>query len=325
MRVSVWCLSYCLFVSICDSFIVTRNQRLVVSRDSKKVSDDETEESGAFRRLRSIFRKGKEEAQTLDPKEKGFWKSVFQKKENLSPIQDRQRENTQRPRPSKGSSPTSSSYTSGPLVRLVKYFNNTSQNIIESEVTEIKESPFTVVQKFFRKKDLESERWITVFAKTRISPGEQVPITVEGLNLLVVASNVGVKLYCIENSCPHLGTPLETGQLTRLPIESSSSTTTDESLTNTLTSASKDTSWTEVDVTSMLSQDGCEDCIVCPLHKTAFALETGQVRGEWCPYPPVIGKVMGTVKNKNPARIFDVRTRGKNVQVKIPILGTEEQ
>ena len=73
----------------------------------------------------------------------------------------------------------------------------------------------------------------------------------------------------------------------------------------------------ETDVSDILSQDGCEDCIVCPLHRTAFALKSGEVRGEWCPYPPVLGKVMGTVRQPTAAAVFDIRTKGKNVEVRL--------
>ena len=55
----------------------------------------------------------------------------------------------------------------------------------------------------------------------------------------------------------------------------------------------------------------------CPLHHTAFALESGEVRGEWCPYPPVLGKVMGTVKRKEVLPVFDVRVKGKNIEVRL--------
>jgi len=53
------------------------------------------------------------------------------------------------------------------------------------------------------------------------------------------------------------------------------------------------------------------------LHRTAFALQNGEVRGEWCPYPPVVGKLMGTVKTKSNLATFEIRVRGKNIEVRI--------
>jgi len=159
-----------------------------------------------------------------------------------------------------------------------------------------------------------TEKWIPVFPKTRISPGEIVPVTIQGIDLLVVASKDGTKLYCMLNSCPHLGTPLalETGLMERRPIETTAGTPSPTNPNNNM-----ELPFTETDVMNMLQQDGCEDCIVCPLHRTAFALESGQVRGEWCPYPPVIGPIMGSIKPRTAATVYDIRTRGKYVQVRI--------
>jgi nitrite reductase/ring-hydroxylating ferredoxin subunit len=196
-------------------------------------------------------------------------------------------------------------------------------------------SPLSVVQKIFQSDD--DEEWFTVFPKTRIMPGEQVPVTVAGIDLLVVASNDGRnRLYCIANACPHLGTPLETGQLVRLPAVESSSSSSSKTRNSSSSNRSKTSTppqqqqpevvakkqsrpnqWTELEVSSILQQDGCENCIVCPLHRTAFALESGEVRGEWCPYPPIIGKMVGIVKEPTPVATFDVRTKGKDVQVRL--------
>jgi nitrite reductase/ring-hydroxylating ferredoxin subunit len=167
------------------------------------------------------------------------------------------------------------------------------------------------------------DEWATVFPTSRIMPGESVPITIRGLDLLVVASLDGRSLYCIANSCPHLGTPLETGQLTRLPMEEATSAGTSSPATATDTGVfgtppdQVGLILSETQVSEILSQDGCEDCIICPLHRTAFALRSGAVRGDWCPYPPLLGPALGAIKSRTAATTYEIRTRGKNVQVKL--------
>ena len=141
-------------------------------------------------------------------------------------------------------------------------------------------------------KEQEGE-WIVVCPKTRIMPGVVVPVVAGGLDLLIVASKDGKRLACISNSCSHLGTPLETGIVERRPVTGSAARKGD------------------------VADDGCEECIVCPTHNTAFALASGEVRGEWCPYPPVIGKMMGTVKTQANLPTFEIRVRGKNIEVRL--------
>jgi nitrite reductase/ring-hydroxylating ferredoxin subunit len=214
---------------------------------------------------------------------------------------------------------------SGGLTSAFQSFFNKTQGEDDKEDDQLQNNstnPFSAAQKFLSSIKFGSsdskESWVDVFPKTRIMPGQLVPVTVAGLNLLVIASKDGRQLYCVANSCPHLGTPLETGQLVRLPIETQSESNKKPSPPEygpfpkiNLPKIS------ESDVSSLLQQDGCEDCIVCPLHKTSFALESGEVRGEWCPYPPFLGNIMGTVKKPTPAAVFEVRTKGKNVQVRI--------
>jgi nitrite reductase/ring-hydroxylating ferredoxin subunit len=100
--------------------------------------------------------------------------------------------------------------------------------------------------------------------------------------------------------------------MVRLPIESTSSPKSKER-----DGPKPGVSFTETEIAQILQQDGCEDCIVCPLHRTAFALESGEVRGEWCPYPPIVGPIVGTTKKKTSVATFDVRTKGKLIEVKI--------
>lgn len=218
------------------------------------------------------------------------------------------------------------------------WFNPTTDNKKEPDKKKSDDSsynPLSVVQNFagsLRRSDpfsknANKENWYPVFPKTRIMPGEIVPITVGGLDLLVIASIDSRSLYCIANSCPHLGTPLETGKLTRLPTEVKQPVASETTTSMDFFGTPQNTAGlilSETDISNILSQDGCEDCIVCPLHRTAFALKSGEVRGEWCPYPPVLGAIMGTVKAPTSAAVFDVRTRGKNVEVRLNSVLLEE-
>ena len=197
--------------------------------------------------------------------------------------------------------------------------NDTKTEIIVKEDQNNSTNPISAVQQFWQDTVARrSEEWVDVLPTTRISPGDVVPVTVGGLDLLIIAvKSTGNKIYAIANSCPHLGTPLEIGQLVRLPKDDSAvpppSTTGKEKDKK----EEPKKGWTEFQVSSLLQQDGCEDCIVCPLHRTAFALESGQVRGEWCPYPPVVGKMTGLLKDPTPVATFDVRVRKKTIQVRL--------
>jgi len=164
------------------------------------------------------------------------------------------------------------------------------------EIVEKKDSgktPASVAQKLFGKMFSNDEEWVVVFPKTRIDPGEIVPVSIGGIDLLVVAARDGEKLYCLENSCSHLGTPLETGLVEQRPAIDKKRTF------------------------PISKEPTMEDCIVCPTHKTAFALDSGEVRGAWCPYPPVLGKMMGNVKNPAPVTVFEIRAKGKNIEARI--------
>lgn len=179
------------------------------------------------------------------------------------------------------------------------------------------------ITKASTKSKTKKEEWITVCPKTRISPNQIVPVVAAGLDLLLVASKDGKRVYCIANSCPHLGTPLDLGTLERREKVVTPPSLVDNKIKENKTKQKNNNS-TSIDNNNMFfntqntaNSDGCEDCIVCPLHRTAFALQNGEVRGEWCPYPPVVGKLMGTVKTKSNLATFEIRVRGKNIEVRI--------
>mmetsp|Transcript_987 Transcript_987/g.2176 ORF Transcript_987/g.2176 Transcript_987/m.2176 type:complete len:310 (+) Transcript_987:209-1138(+) len=138
----------------------------------------------------------------------------------------------------------------------------------------------------------KKEEWVVACPKTRVGPGQIIPCVVNGLDIIIFASRDGQRLDAFANACPHLGSPFDLATIERKPV--------------------KDKGRTD-DGTG----DGCVDCIVCPVHRTAFEMQSGDVRGEWCPYPPVIGGVMGYMKPKSGLVKFAVRLRGKNVEVRI--------
>lgn len=247
-------------------------------------------------------KKKEDKTESSSPQSRNFVSGLFSGNENDKETKpsNRNKEET-----SEGSLPQARNFLSGLFASNEKEDTDKKKN---EEPDKNISSVFSSVQRFFGGTFTSNnqEQWVPVFPKTRLSPGEIVPATIGGIDLLVIASKDGRKLYCIANSCSHLGTPLETGKIVRLPVEGSEGT--------------EDTSrqpFTETEVSAILQQDGLEDCIVCPLHRTAFALKSGEVRGEWCPYPPVVGKLVGTVKQPTGVATFDIRTKGKQIEVRI--------
>jgi len=298
----------------------------VVSFSSDKKEEPPIEEDpGFFGKL--LKRKDEDATQAPEPQKSRMSRIWGREKSEEKLTKKREKEKPpkeRRPRKEKAKAETKEKVSESPANRLQALFTNTKARDEEGPKeakNRTSTNTLSVVQKFVSNLGWGgggsgNEEWVPVFPKTRISPGQMVPVTVAGIDLLVIAAKDGRQLYCIANSCPHLGTPLETGKLVRLPVENNPSS---PSLPPSPLQPPKKkrNQLTEVEVSSILQQDGCEDCIVCPLHRTAFALESGQVRGEWCPYPPVLGKVMGAYKGQTSAAVFDVRYRGKNVEVRI--------
>ncbi len=56
--------------------------------------------------------------------------------------------------------------------------------------------------------------------------------------------------------------------------------------------------------------------IVCPLHRSAFDLRTGDVK-EWTPWPPAVGKVLGAVRREHALPVYPVRVEDGRIWIGI--------
>jgi nitrite reductase/ring-hydroxylating ferredoxin subunit len=62
---------------------------------------------------------------------------------------------------------------------------------------------------------------------------------------------------------------------------------------------------------SRITEDGA---IVCPWHRSAFDLRTGEVK-EWIVWPPVIGNAMGMISKAQPLSVFPVRVEEGSIWI----------
>ncbi|GIL56517.1 hypothetical protein Vafri_11858 [Volvox africanus] len=103
-------------------------------------------------------------------------------------------------------------------------------------------------------------------ASLKSNGGKQV-VEVGGQKVLLVELDSTVR--AVSNKCSHLGLPL-------------------------------------VGKTAMFQADIKDKCVVCPAHGTYFDLETGAVKGEWCPKLPNL-PLVGKGPAQKPLPTFQVR------------------
>uniref|UniRef100_A0A7S2JLW8 Rieske domain-containing protein n=1 Tax=Cyanoptyche gloeocystis TaxID=77922 RepID=A0A7S2JLW8_9EUKA len=64
--------------------------------------------------------------------------------------------------------------------------------------------------------------------------------------------------------------------------------------------------------TGKITADGA---IVCSQHRSAWSLNTGEVKGEWCPFPPVLGKITGALQPPAPLLTYGAREVAGQIEV----------
>mmetsp|Transcript_982 Transcript_982/g.2785 ORF Transcript_982/g.2785 Transcript_982/m.2785 type:complete len:196 (-) Transcript_982:198-785(-) len=59
--------------------------------------------------------------------------------------------------------------------------------------------------------------------------------------------------------------------------------------------------------------------IVCAQHKSSWSLSTGELAGEWCPFPPLIGPLLGKLSSPQNLNVFSVRENNGYIEALIDI------
>ena len=62
-----------------------------------------------------------------------------------------------------------------------------------------------------------------------------------------------------------------------------------------------------------VTEDGA---IICPFHRSAFDLTTGEVKN-WTPFPPVVGNLMGKMSTQKTLSVFPTRIEEGNILIDI--------
>jgi nitrite reductase/ring-hydroxylating ferredoxin subunit len=62
-----------------------------------------------------------------------------------------------------------------------------------------------------------------------------------------------------------------------------------------------------------ITEDGA---IICPFHRSAFDLSSGNVK-EWSPWPPGIGKVVGMISKEKALSVFPTRVDEGSIWVEL--------
>ena len=59
--------------------------------------------------------------------------------------------------------------------------------------------------------------------------------------------------------------------------------------------------------------------LTCTQHKSSWDLATGELAGEWCPFPPVIGPLLGKLQGPRPLLVYPVRENSGQIEALLDI------
>lgn len=59
--------------------------------------------------------------------------------------------------------------------------------------------------------------------------------------------------------------------------------------------------------------------LTCTQHKSSWDLTTGELAGEWCPFPPLIGPALGKLQGPRPLTVYSVRENAGRIEALLDV------
>lgn len=66
--------------------------------------------------------------------------------------------------------------------------------------------------------------------------------------------------------------------------------------------------------TPLVDGDIADGVLTCAQHKSSFDLSTGELVGQWCPFPPIVGPLLGKLQGARPLTVFAVRENAGSIE-----------
>ncbi|CAN8061895.1 unnamed protein product [Agarophyton chilense] len=59
--------------------------------------------------------------------------------------------------------------------------------------------------------------------------------------------------------------------------------------------------------------------LTCTQHKSSWDLTTGELAGDWCPFPPLIGPLLGKLQGPRPLTVYAVRENSGQIEALLDV------